>query len=43
MNFVPQDDEFEQLLWIPPTDLYKYNTFFRAAAYELALKICGLV
>ncbi len=43
MLLIPQDDEFDELHWISPTDLYKYNTYFRNLAYEKALKICGLL
>lgn len=43
MQLIPQDDEFDKLLWIVPSDLPKYNTYFRAEAYNLALKICGLL
>lgn len=43
MKFEPQDDEFDQLHWIYPTDLKNYNSYFRAKAYEKALEICGLL
>jgi 8-oxo-dGTP pyrophosphatase MutT (NUDIX family) len=43
MQLMPQDEEFEKLLWISPYDLHKYNTYFRAKAYTMALKICGLL
>jgi len=43
MNLIPQDDEFDELHWIDPTDLQKYNTNFRNLAYEKALQICGLL
>jgi len=42
-NLIPQDDEFDELHWISPSDLHKYNTNFRNRAYEQALKICGLL
>lgn len=43
MQLLPQDEEFDNLLWISPKDLYRYNTYFRAKAYNMALKICGLL
>jgi len=43
MNLIPQDDEFDELYWINPIDLPKYNTNFRNLAYEKALQICGLL
>ena len=42
-NLIPQDDEFDELYWIHPTDLHNYNTNFRNLAYEKALEICGLL
>jgi 8-oxo-dGTP pyrophosphatase MutT (NUDIX family) len=42
MVMVPQDDEFDELFWIAPKDLPKYNTSFRAKAYQKAILICGL-
>lgn len=43
MQLIPQDEEFDKLLWISPNDLHKYDTYFRAKAYTMALKICGLL
>lgn len=43
MCLIPQDDEFEDLVWISPSDLPAYNTYFRAEAYLKALQICGLL
>ena len=43
MQLMPQDEEFDELLWISPYDIHKYNTYFRAKAYTMALKICGLL
>jgi len=43
MQLIPQDDEFDELYWINPTDLHKYNTNFRNLAYEKALQLCGLL
>jgi len=42
-NTIPQDDEFDNLIWIDPNNLYKYNTEYRSEAYLKALKICGLI
>ena len=42
-NVIPQDDEFDQLHWINPNELQKFNTQYRAEAYYRALKICGLI
>lgn len=43
VNFTPQDDEFDKMLWIKPEEIAKYNTEYRAKAYYQALVICGLV
>ena len=43
MQLTPQDEEFDELLWISPNELHRYNTYFRAEAYINALKICGLL
>jgi len=43
MNLIPQDDEFDELHWINPIDLHKYNTNFRLKAYQRALEVCGLL
>ncbi len=43
MILSPQDDEFDELHWIAPSDLHNYNTYFRADAYTKALHICGLL
>ncbi len=43
LDLTPQDDEFESLFWIKPTELNTYNTDYRAEAYEQALKICKLL
>ena len=40
---VPQDDEFDELLWIPPREIVKYNSEYRAQAYLRALEICDLM
>ncbi len=42
-NIIPQDDEFDKVLWISPIELKNYNTEYRADAYLQALKICKLV
>lgn len=39
MNPLPQDDEFDTLLWIKPEQLDNYDTRHRAEAYGKALKI----
>ena len=43
MQLIPQDDEFDELLWINPNDLPKYNTNFRLKAYQRALELCELL
>lgn len=43
MQLIPQDDEFDELLWIKPIDLPKYNTNFRLKAYIKALELCELL
>ena len=40
---IPQDDEFEELIWIDPSDLTNYDVGFRMMAYTKALKLCGLL
>ena len=40
---VPQDDEFDKLLWISPKDMRTYNYEYRSDAYHKALLICGLL
>ncbi len=42
-NIIPQDDEFDKVLWINPVDIKNYNTEYRADAYFKALKICNLI
>jgi len=39
----PQDDEFDQLVWIHPKDIDQYNYEYRSHAYRKALEICGLL
>jgi len=43
MLLIPQDDEFDKLLWIYPSELKNYNTYFRADAYQKALEMCGFI
>ena len=43
IQLLPQDDEFESLYWIQPSELKKYDTDYRAEAYKQALKICKLL
>ncbi|MEL4455826.1 NUDIX domain-containing protein [Lutimonas vermicola] len=40
---IPQDDEFDELIWIHPKDLGSYNYEYRSDAYRQALSICGLI
>ena len=40
---VPQDDEFDELLWIEPGEIVKYNSEYRAEAYYRAMEICQLI
>lgn len=40
---VPQDDEFDELIWISPQELTSYNYEYRSEAYQKALLICGLI
>ena len=40
---VPQDDEFDELLWIDPREIVNYNSQYRAEAYYRALEICELL
>lgn len=40
---VPQDDEFDELIWISPQELATYNYEYRYEAYQKALFICGLI
>jgi putative (di)nucleoside polyphosphate hydrolase len=43
MVLSPQDNEFEELLWINPIDLDNYDTMHRFPAYKNALKLCNLL
>lgn len=43
MVLIPQDDEFEELHWIYPIHLHKYDTQFRDRAYQQALRLCELL
>lgn len=43
IQLLPQDEEFENLYWIQPSELKKYDTDYRAEAYKQALKICKLL
>lgn len=40
---IPQDDEFDELIWIDPQEVTAYNYEYRSAAYKKALIICGLI
>lgn len=43
VELTPQDDEFDELLWIKPEELGNYDSHFRRDAYRKALEICGLI
>jgi len=43
MTLVPQDDEFEELVWIHPKELKTFDVGFRRSAYERALELCELL
>ncbi len=43
MKLVPQDDEFEELLWINASELINFDVGFRTEAYLRALQLCGLL
>ena len=43
MVLVPQDDEFDELHWIHPKDLSKFDVRFRLDAYTRALELCRLL
>ena len=43
MQLIPQDDEFEELYWINPSDLQSYDVGFRINAYTRAVELCGLM
>lgn len=43
MVLIPQDDEFEKLIWIDPKELNKYDTQHRTEAYKKALELCCLL
>lgn len=43
MNLIPQDNEFEELIWICAKDLDKYDTQHRTEAYKKALELCCLL
>ena len=42
-DIIPQDDEFDELIWIYPQDIGTYNYEYRSDAYRKALSICGLI
>ena len=43
MKLIPQDNEFEELMWINPKELEKYDTKHRILAYKRALELCKLI
>ena len=42
-ELIPQDDEFDELHWITPSELCKYDIGFRIEAYTKAIELCGLL
>lgn len=40
---LPQDDEFDELLWIEPREIVNYDSDYRAKAYFRAMEICELL
>ena len=42
-NTIPQDDEFDELIWIKPQDIINFNSEYRSEAYHRALTICQLI
>jgi 8-oxo-dGTP pyrophosphatase MutT (NUDIX family) len=43
VNTIPQDEEFDEILWIYPTEIKNYNSEYRTEAYLRALEICKLI
>lgn len=43
MIITPQNDEFDNLIWIYPKDIEHYDTQYRAEAYKKALELCNLI
>lgn len=43
MTLIPQDDEFDELIWIHPKELSTYDCQFRMGAYKQALELCRLL
>ena len=43
MTIIPQDDEFEKLIWINPKELNKFDTKHRTTGYKRALELCSLI
>ena len=43
MTIIPQDDEFENLLWVNAEELPNFDFQFRLEAYQNALRICKLL
>jgi len=43
MQLIPQDDEFEELHWINPSELTSFDVRFRLKAYIRALELCDLL
>ncbi|NNC70063.1 MAG: NUDIX hydrolase [Flavobacteriaceae bacterium] len=42
-QLIPQDDEFDELLWIQPHELQRFDVGFRIKAYIKALEMCELL
>ena len=42
-QLIPQDDEFDELLWILPNELQRFDVGFRTQAYRRALEMCELL
>lgn len=40
---IPNDEEFETLVWIDPKELENYDTRHRIDGYRRALELCGLL
>jgi putative (di)nucleoside polyphosphate hydrolase len=38
-NWTPQDDEFDEMIWIKPEKLIEFNCVYRMPAYQKALEL----
>jgi len=43
MILIPQDNEFDQMIWIKPSELINYDLSLRYIAYKNALNLCDLI